>query len=110
MLFLVIGLDREGAEDRRARQRIPHLEFIGPRQNHVRFGGPILTEDDRMIGSVMILDFPSREALDAHMAADPYFNSDLYEAVIVRRTRQIVPEQVPGTLAQEIERQRKANA
>lgn len=109
MAYIIIALDREGAAEERAKRRIPHLNFIGSRQNQVIFGGPILTESEEMVGSLMILDFSNRQALDAHLAEDPYFASGLYEAVIIRKTRKIVPEDHPGDLAEEIERQKSAS-
>ena len=105
MEFLIIGLDRADAGDLRNRLRTPHLEFVSDKQHHIKFGGPILSDDDRMVGSVLILDFPTRADLDAHLAEDPYFTSGLFEAVFIRRTRQVVPEIEPGSLAREIQRQ-----
>jgi uncharacterized protein YciI len=110
MLFLVIALDKPGSAGRRAELRGPHLEFMVPRQHRMVFGGPILDDAGRMGGSVMIMNFPDRAALDAHMAEDPYFTGDLYEAVFIRETRQIVPEQKPGGLAGEIAAQRAASS
>lgn len=108
MLFLIIALDKPGSENRRAELRAPHLEFIAPRQHVMVFGGPILDDAGIMRGSIMIMDFPDRDALDAHMAEDPYFTGDLYEAVFIRQTRRIVPEEKSGELAAVIAAQRAA--
>lgn len=106
MEFLVIGLDRPDAGRRRQALRLAHLEYVADKQDRIRYGGPILAEDGRPAGSVLIFEFENRAALDAHLAGDPYFRDGLFEAVFIRETRQVVPEAAPGLLAAEIARQR----
>lgn len=106
MDFLVIGIDRLDGGERRGELRPAHLEYVADKQHHLRYGGPILGGDGRPSGSVLILTFEDRAALDAHLAGDPYFRDGLFEAVFVRETRQVVPEAEPGGLAAEIARQR----
>lgn len=106
MQFIVIALDRGDAGDMRKMSRSAHLEFVANRQDHIKCGGPILFEGGHTVGSLLILDFPDRASLDSHLASDPYFNSNLFEAVFIRRTRQVVPETEPGQLAEEIARQK----
>lgn len=105
MEFLVIGLDRPDGGKRRQELRLAHLEYVAGRQDRIRYGGPILGADGKPFGSVLILAFPDRPALDAHLADDPYFRDGLFEAVIIRETRQVVPELAAGQLAAEIARQ-----
>jgi uncharacterized protein len=106
MEFLVVALDRPGSAALRQQLRHAHLEFVRARQDRITFGGPIQNEDGATIGSVLILKFPNRATLDEHLEQDPYFTGGLFEAVLVRQTRQVVPEIVPGALAEEIARQR----
>ena len=108
MEFLIIALDKPGSAALRQRLRTPHLEFVSDKQDRITFGGPIMGEDGATIGSVLILRLADRPALDAHLAQDPYFRDGLFEAVLIRQTRQVVPEIEPGRLAQEIARQRAA--
>jgi len=102
MDFLVIGLDRPDGGRRRRELRPAHLDYVAGRQDRIRYGGPILSDDGRPGGSVLILSFDDRAALDAHLAGDPYFRDGLFEAVFIRATRQVVPETAPGQLAAEI--------
>ncbi len=106
MEFLVIGMDKPGSAALRQHLRVRHLEFVRDKQDSFTFGGPLINDDGATIGSVLILRFADRAMLDRHLAQDPYFRDGLFETVLIRQTRQIVPEIEPGGLAQEIERQR----
>lgn len=106
MDFLVIAYDRPDAGDLRRRLRLAHLDYVSDKQDRFKYGGPIQLPDGSVVGSVMIIDLPDRAALDRQLAADPYFKGGLFETVMVRATRQVVPETAPGELAAEIERQK----
>ncbi|HEY9568310.1 MAG TPA: YciI family protein [Thalassobaculum sp.] len=106
MDFLVIGLDRPDGGRRRQELRLAHLEYVADKQDRLKYGGPLLDGDGRATGSVLILSFQDRAALDAHLGGDPYFRDGLFEAVFIRETRQVVPEAAPGQLAAEIARQK----
>ena len=108
MPFVVIGRDKAGGELRR-RHRAAHLEFIAGRQEPVIYAGPLL-EQGAMVGSLFVFDFGNREALDAHLAQDPYFAEAIFETVEIFESRWMVPEREPGFLAAEAERARAAGS
>ena len=76
MQFLVVARDGsdDGALERRRRTRPTHLEAIAPfvDAGNVLVGGAMLSEDDEMIGSMLLVEFPDRAALDAWLENDPY--------------------------------------
>ena len=106
MNFVVIGKDGPSSEAR-LRHRPAHLEFIAAHQAPVVYAGPLL-EEERMVGSIFVFDVPDREALDAHLASDPYFAEAIFETVEIYESRWMVPEREPGALAAEAERARAA--
>lgn len=110
MLFIVQALDRPGSQALRTQARVRHLEFVAAHASAFRFGGPMLGDDGKPLGSLMILDLPDRAALDAHLAADPFFGSGLFQVVQVWQSAQVVPEASPGALQGEIDRQRRQAA
>lgn len=110
MLFIVHAQDRPGSQALRTQARVPHLEFVATSASAFRFGGPLLGDDGQPLGSLMILDLPDRAALDAHLAADPFFGCGLFQVVQVWQTTQVVPEAIPGALRSELERQRRQAA
>ncbi len=93
MEFLVIAMDGtdEGALDRRMAARADHLEGITKLKEEGRFlaGGAILDDDGKMIGSAVILDFPSRESAEAAVAGDPYSRGDVWRDITIRPFRAV---------------------
>ena len=106
MHFVVIGKDKADGEARKQR-RAKHLEFIADAQDGIVYAGPLL-KDGGMIGSIFVFDYPSREALDAHLAKDPYFEPGMFESVEIYESRWMAPEREPGLLAAEAVKARAA--
>lgn len=103
MHFVVIGKDKAGGE--RLRHRAEHLDFVAGEQGKIVYAGPLI-EEGRMVGSLFVFALPDRAALDAHLAADPYFREGIFETVEVYESRWMVPEHSPGALRAEAERAR----
>ncbi|HEX3498691.1 MAG TPA: YciI family protein [Stellaceae bacterium] len=103
MLFVLMGMDRpgDGAEVRR-RNRAAHLQFVVENEDKFRYGGALLDDNQKMVGSLMMVELPDRQALDAFLKAEPYSRAGLFEPYIVRETRQVVPQRVKGFLAAEL--------
>ena len=55
---------------------------------------PILDEEGKMAGSVLILDFASKEQLDAYLAHEPYILENVWEKVQVEPMNVVI---VDGT-------------
>jgi uncharacterized protein YciI len=107
MDFILYCIDKPDRADTRRTARVPHLEYIGTRQQAFRFAGPLVGDDGQVRGSLMILNLPDRTALDSHMSGDPFFSADLFESVTVWASRQVVPETTPGGLQTELAEQRR---
>ena len=91
MQFLVQAHDGDdaGALDRRRAARSAHIarsdELIAA--GHALYGVALLDEDGRMIGSVMVVDFPDRASLDAWLESEPYVTQGVWRSVDVRPCR-----------------------
>jgi len=105
MTFVVIGRDPPGGEPRR-RHRADHLRFVTGQQDKIVYAGPLI-EAGQMIGSLFVFDLPDREALDAYLAADPYFTGGVFATIEIFESRWMVPEREPGALAAEADRSRR---
>ena len=93
MLFVMTCLDKPNAGSLRADTRPAHLEFIRARIGHVVLAGPLFAEDEKTpIGSLLVVDFPSRAELDRFAAEDPYARAGLFQSVTVRPFRKVFPE------------------
>lgn len=86
MQFVLIARDGTGpdAPQRRKAAREAHLRNIEENRAHMLMGAATLdAPGGTMNGSVMVVDFPSREALDAWLAAEPYIVQKVWGDVTV---------------------------
>jgi len=89
--YLVTAYDYTDTEalQRRMNVRPHHLDAakdLRANGNYV-LGGAILNEDGKMIGSVMILQFETEEALEAWKQSEPYITQKIWESVDVKPFR-----------------------
>ncbi|WP_298918451.1 YciI family protein [uncultured Algimonas sp.] len=83
--FMILSKDVAEGPDIRARIRQDHLDWLGQPSNcTVLSAGPWLDDMDVMRGSLLIVKAPSREALEAWMAEDPYAVAGLSADIDVR--------------------------
>jgi len=87
MQFLVFGYDGkdEKAMERRLASREAHLAGVLKMKQDGKciYGIAMLDEKEKMIGSVMVMDFPSRAELDAWLKAEPYVVGKVWEKIKV---------------------------
>jgi uncharacterized protein YciI len=86
--YLVTGYDYtdDGALQRRMDVRPHHLDgarALKESGNYIE-GGAILNDDGNMIGSVMIMQFETEEALEAWKQNEPYITQKVWESVDVK--------------------------
>jgi uncharacterized protein len=109
MLFVVVGLDKpEGGAAIRRRVRKEHLEFVVEHQDTFHYGGPLMAENGQTVGSLMIFDVADQAVLDRLLQDEPYCREGLFDPLIIRPSRQVVPETAPGRLIEELSRERLA--
>ncbi len=99
MQFIVLGYDGsdEKALERRMAVREAHLKGFqeGIAKGTFIFGSAILSEEGKMIGSLIVCDFPSREELDRQwLKTEPYVVGGVWKRIEVTRA------QVPPFLLQ----------
>ncbi|MGH3831339.1 MAG: YciI family protein [Pseudonocardiaceae bacterium] len=85
MQFVLLGYDGEDddALGRRLAAREQHL-VLGDQlatEGTLLFAAAILDSDDKMIGSMMVFDFPSRTELDAWLEIEPYVTGDVWQEI-----------------------------
>jgi uncharacterized protein YciI len=94
MQFLVIAYDGKdaGASERRLAARDAHLAGARRRKAEGRTvaGGAILDDNGQMIGSAIIVNYPSRTELDEWLQSDPYVTGGVWVDIQVQPFRQAV--------------------
>jgi len=88
MPHVIHALDRADAGDLRAATRPEHLAYV--EGFDVLYGGPLLEDNGRMCGSLIVLDVDSREAAEEFAAGDPYAVAGLFERVTITGFRPVL--------------------
>ncbi len=91
MQFLLVafdGTDNEALE-RRMKARPGHLENVAVLKKRGEFllGGAILDDEGKMIGSMIIYEFPNRALLDKCLENEPYIIKGVWEKIDIRPYR-----------------------
>ena len=91
MQFLLVAFDGTdpGALERRMKVRPDHLEKVAVLKKSGNFllGGAILDEDEKMIGSMIVYEFPDRSALDKSLKNEPYITGGVWQKIEIRPYR-----------------------
>jgi uncharacterized protein len=91
MQYLLVAYDDTDAEalDRRLKVREDHLRKIGllKQRGEFKCGGAILDDDGKMIGSMIVYDFPDRQSLEASLQHEPYFIENVWQKIEIRPFR-----------------------
>ena len=88
MLYIIYQIDKPNSEEIRAAQRQAHFKYLDDHQDILVLGGAMLAEDGRTrLGSVLILNVPSREEAERFSANEPFRKAGLFERVEITRMR-----------------------
>ena len=90
MQFVIKALDGEGLLEKRMEVRPRHLEGMDNIKEHIICAGGLLDEEGKMKGSVLILDYPDRAALDAYLASEPYAQEHVWEKIVVETMNVVI--------------------
>jgi len=88
MQFVIIGTDGSDAEavNRRVSVRDEHLILASKMKadKSLLFAVAIKNDDNQMVGSIMVVDFPSRAEVDKWLEVEPYILKDVWKNVEVK--------------------------
>ncbi len=86
MQFLLLAYDAQddAALGRRMAARDAHLKLVDENKTrgHAKFGAALL-QDGKMVGSMMVVDYPSREALEEWLKVEPYITGKVWEKITI---------------------------
>ncbi len=91
MQFFVHALDGkdEDALNRRLAVREQHMLLAEKlyKEGTVLYGAALLDDDGQMIGSTMIVEFPSRAELDLWLKDEPYVTGNVWQSIDIQPCR-----------------------
>ena len=83
MQFMIRAYDGPNMLDKRLAVRPRHLEGMKRLGRQIICAGGILDDEGKMKGSVLVLEFESRAALDDYLAVEPYVTEGVWDKVDV---------------------------
>ena len=90
MQYIIKAYDGEGILDKRMEIRPRHLEGIERIKEHVICAGGLLDDEGKMKGSVLIMEYESREQLDEYLANEPYVQENVWQKIEVERMNVVI--------------------
>jgi uncharacterized protein YciI len=91
MQFLLLAYDGadSGALQRRLNVREEHLKGISSlkKEGSFLFGGAILDNEGKMTGSMIVYEYPDREALDEMLKNEPYITDGVWKKIEIKPFR-----------------------
>lgn len=93
MIYLFRLLDRPDGTALRQRVRPEHKAYLAQVADRIAFAGP-LTHDDgvTMMGSLLAIDFDSRDAARQWLADEPFTRAGLYASVEIHAFVNLWPQ------------------
>ena len=93
MIYVFRLLDKPGASALRDAVRPAHKAYLGQVAERIAFAGPLVADDGvAMVGSLLAIDFPSREAAMAWLADEPFTRAGLYAGTEVHAFVNLWPQ------------------
>ena len=83
MQYIITAHDGENMLEKRMSVRPRHLEGMAKLGKHIVCAGGLLDDEGKMKGSVLILDFEDRAALDDYRKNEPYVIEHVWEEIKV---------------------------
>ena len=94
MQFAVIRHDQPDSLALRLSERPRHLEYLEKVQHRILYGGALLDDNGKQIGSVLIIHATDRADALAFADADPYVKAGLFVSTIVQAFRPVFKDGV----------------
>jgi uncharacterized protein YciI len=93
MIFSFILLDKPGTAELRQHMRPEHKAYLAAVADRIAFAGPFVADDGQtMLGSLLAIDFPSRDAAHAWLAQEPFTRAGLYASTSVHAFVNLWPQ------------------
>ena len=85
MQFVITAYDGAGMLNKRMEVRPLHLEGMERLKSHLIAAGGLLDVEGKLKGSVLIMEFQSREEVEAYLASEIYVTERVWEKINVER-------------------------
>lgn len=90
MHYLVHCLDKPRAGGLRKEHLPAHATYLKSKPIDIIMAGPILAEDEAVIGSFLVVDAPSKADVEVFSANDPYTQAEIFESVHINAWKKTI--------------------
>lgn len=86
MFYALMCKDKPGSLELRMATRPPHVEYLKDLEARgvLKMAGPLLGDDDKPIGSLLVVDAADKSEAEAFAAGDPYALAGLFATTEIR--------------------------
>jgi uncharacterized protein len=93
MIYTFFLMDKPDGGALRQRMRPEHKAYLAKVAERMAFAGPLTSDDGQtMIGSLLAIDFESREAASAWLAHEPFTQAGLYASTSIHAFVNLWPQ------------------
>ncbi len=89
MSYFITCIDKPNSLTKRLSIRESHINYLTKFKSNLVTAGPLIGEDGKPYGSLLILDFKERSELQDFLKNDPYRLEGLFEQVIIREFKKV---------------------
>jgi uncharacterized protein YciI len=83
MIFVIRAIDGEGKLEKRMEVRPRHFEGMDRMKEHLVCAGGLLDDAGNLKGSLLVMDFQSRQELDEYLAHEIYVVEHVWEQITI---------------------------
>ena len=87
--FIILCRDRKDAFALRANTREAHLDYLKAAGSSLFLAGPMLDEDEKPVGSMLIIEVENYAEAQAFADGDPYARAGLFAEVDIQPYRAV---------------------
>jgi uncharacterized protein YciI len=100
MIFSFILLDKPDAAELRQRVRPEHKAYLAAVCDRIAFAGPLVQDDGHtMLGSLLAIEFASRDAAHAWLTNEPFFRAGLFASTTIHAFNNLWPQRAGFAVA-----------
>ncbi|WP_341913116.1 YciI family protein [Polaromonas sp. YR568] len=93
MIYIFSLIDKPDSAALRQRVRPEHKAYLAGMAERIAFAGPLVSDDGQtMLGSLLAIDFDSREAAHAWLADEPLTREGLYASTSIHAFVNLWPQ------------------
>ncbi|MDO8373614.1 MAG: YciI family protein [Pseudomonadota bacterium] len=93
MIYLFSLIDKPDSGALRQRVRPEHKAYLATMADRIAFAGPLVTDDGQtMLGSLLAIEFDSRDAAHAWLADEPFTCAGLYASTSIHAFVNLWPQ------------------